>query len=67
MTKNVTVAIPADVHRQARIWAARHNTSLSSIVGYFLCNIDSFVQARRKVQNEIANSQQREQSQSPKA
>jgi hypothetical protein len=52
MTKNVTVAIPATVHRKARIWAARHNTSLSAIVTYFLGNIDAFIQAREQQQAE---------------
>jgi len=42
MTKNVTIAIPASVHRKARVWAASHNTSLSAIVGYLLEHLDVF-------------------------
>jgi hypothetical protein len=63
MTKNVTVAIPATVHRKARVWAARHNTSLSAIVAYFLGNIDSFIEARAKHQAE--NPSQPEGNQTP--
>jgi len=46
--RNVTVAIPATTHRQARIWAFCHNTSLSAIVAYLLQNLDVVVTARRQ-------------------
>ena len=48
MTKNVTVAIPLDVYRNARIWAANQDTSLSAIVSYLLGNLDVLVRIRRQ-------------------
>lgn len=48
MTKNVTVAISASVHRKARVWAASHNTSLSAIVGYLLEHLDVFARISRQ-------------------
>ncbi len=35
--KTVNLSIPEDVWRQARIEAARHNTSLSGLVRTYLC------------------------------
>ncbi len=35
-TKNVTVAIPERSYYEARIHAARHNMSLSAMVGFLL-------------------------------
>ncbi len=34
--RNVTVAIPDEAYRRARIWAAEHDTSLSAVVRYLL-------------------------------
>ncbi len=34
--KNITVAIADDVYREARIRAAKHNTSVSALVAEFL-------------------------------
>ena len=34
--RNITVTIPDDVYRRARIWAAEHDTSLSAVVKYLL-------------------------------
>jgi hypothetical protein len=33
---NITVTIPADVYRSARIWAAERDTSVSAVVKYLL-------------------------------
>ena len=46
--KNVTVAIPATTHREARTWAFCHNTSLSAVVAYLLQDLDTAVTARRQ-------------------
>jgi plasmid stability protein len=34
--KNVTVALPEDVARWARVWAAKHDVSLSQMLADFL-------------------------------
>ena len=34
--KNVTIVLPEDVARWARIWAARHDTSVSRMLGEIL-------------------------------
>jgi hypothetical protein len=34
--RNITVAIPDDVHLRARVWAAQRDTSLSAVVRYLL-------------------------------
>jgi hypothetical protein len=34
--RNITVTIPDDAYRRARIWAAEHDTSLSAVVKYLL-------------------------------
>ncbi len=34
--KNITVTVPIDTYYRARIWAAKHMTSVSCIVGKML-------------------------------
>ncbi len=34
--KNVTVSLPSDVARWARVWAAEHDTSVSRMLGNLL-------------------------------
>jgi hypothetical protein len=34
--RNITVAVPDDVYRRARLWAAEHDTSVSAVVAYLL-------------------------------
>jgi hypothetical protein len=34
--KNITVSVPDQVYRQARVWAARRDTSISAVVKYLL-------------------------------
>jgi predicted CopG family antitoxin len=34
--RNITVTIPDDVYRRARIWAAERDTSVSAVVKYLL-------------------------------
>ncbi len=63
MTKNVTVAIPSTVHRKARIWAARHNTSLSAVVAHLLGDLDALVKVRQ--QHDANNPAQHDVSQTP--
>jgi hypothetical protein len=58
--KNITVAVPDDVYRQARIQAAHRGTSVSGLVGEYLRSIGSveleFIrleQEQKRVQGEI--------------
>jgi len=44
--KNITVAVSEDSHRKARVWAARHDTSVSAIVAFLLQNLDAVVTLR---------------------
>lgn len=34
--RNITVTVPDDVYRRARVWAAERDTSLSAVVKYLL-------------------------------
>jgi predicted CopG family antitoxin len=34
--RNITVSIPDDVYRRARVWATERDTSLSAVVKYLL-------------------------------
>jgi predicted CopG family antitoxin len=34
--RNITVTIPDDVYRRARVWAAERDTSVSAVVKYLL-------------------------------
>ena len=38
--KNITIAVPDDVYRRARIRAAEHDTSVSAMVREFLLQVD---------------------------
>jgi len=62
MTKNVTIAIPASVHRKGRVWAASHNTSLSAIVGYLLEHLDVFARISRQHDADAAPRSKRNES-----
>lgn len=37
--KNITVTVADDIYRQARIWAAQRDTSLSAVVAYLLATL----------------------------
>jgi len=34
--RNITVTVPDDVYRRARVWAAERDTSVSAVVKYLL-------------------------------
>ena len=34
--KNITVTVSTEAYRQARIWAAQHDTSISAVVEYLI-------------------------------
>ena len=45
--KNITVTVTDEAYRQARIWAARHDTSLSATVQYLIENLPGLRVANR--------------------
>ena len=53
---NVTVSLPEDVYRRARIRAAEQNTSVSALVRQFLTEIgtaETDFERRRRLQDEV--------------
>jgi hypothetical protein len=57
--KNVTIALPADVYRRARIKAAERDTSLSALVRNYLTAVageDSDFERRKLLQDEVLRS-----------
>lgn len=60
VTKNITVSVPDDVHRRARIRAAEHGVSVSALVREFLVSLadddrefDRLEAQQRRIQEEI--------------
>jgi len=54
--KNITVSVPDDVHRRARIKAAERDTSVSALVREFLIGLgeeESEFERRRRLQAEV--------------
>ena len=45
--KNITVAVPNDVYRQARVWAAERGVSLSKVVATLLEILPTHPRANR--------------------
>lgn len=39
MTKNITIAIDADIYTRARLWAAQRGTSISRVVSFILADL----------------------------
>ena len=56
--KNITISVPDDVYRQARIKAAERDTSVSALVRDFLISLgnDSDYERRERLQEEILAS-----------
>ena len=57
--KNITVSLPDDVYRRARIKAAEHDTSVSALVREFLwrvANDPGDAERRRQLQDEVIAS-----------
>jgi hypothetical protein len=57
--KNVTIALPAEVYRRARIKAAQRDTSLSALVRDYLIGVareDSDFERRKRLQDEVLRS-----------
>jgi hypothetical protein len=45
--KNITVAVSDDAYRQARIWAAKNDTSVSAVVQDLLQNLPGLARVAR--------------------
>lgn len=60
--KNITVSIPDDVYRRARITAAERDTSLSAMVRRFLMTLgqeESDSERRKRLQQEVPSTVRR--------
>jgi len=60
--KNITVSIPDDVHRRARIAAAERDTSLSAMVRTFLMTLgqeESESERLKRLQKEVLSTVRR--------
>jgi plasmid stability protein len=56
IVKNVTISLPDDVYRRARITAAEQDTSLSALVREFLTKLvdtESDLERRKRLQKEV--------------
>ena len=57
--RNVTISLPAEVYRRARIKAAERNTSLSALVRDYLVSVadeESDFARRKQLQDEVLRS-----------
>jgi hypothetical protein len=45
--KNITVSVPDETYRGARVWAARRDTSVSAVVAYLLESLPGIQHARQ--------------------
>ena len=45
--RNITVSVTDHTYRQARVWAAENNTSISAAVEYMLENMRSILKVRK--------------------
>ncbi len=57
--KNITVSLPDDIYRRARIKAAERDTSVSALVREFLSNLgeeESDFERRKRLQAEVLAS-----------
>lgn len=46
--KNITVSVSDQAYREARVWAAERDTSLSRVVQYFISTLPGLKPAARK-------------------
>ncbi len=54
--KNITISVSNTVHRNARVWAARHDTSVSAVVAFLLENLDVVVTTRTRYDESAVKS-----------
>jgi hypothetical protein len=51
MMKNITVSVPDETYRMARIWAATRGTSVSKVVAYILQTLPTHPRANQQFPN----------------
>ena len=56
--RNITVKVPDETYRRARIWAAQHDTSVSAVVNYLLETLPSLKRAFHAFPASTANPAQ---------
>jgi hypothetical protein len=49
--KNITITIPDETYRQARVWAAERATSVSRVVAYILQTLPGHPRANKQFPN----------------
>lgn len=57
--KNITVSLPDEIYRRARVQAAERDTSVSALVKAFLMSLgedESDFEHRKRLQNEVIGS-----------
>jgi hypothetical protein len=54
--RNITVAVSVDSYRQARIWAAKNDTSVSAVVQDLLLNLPGRARVERSFTARVPNS-----------
>lgn len=47
MSRKITVAVPDKIYHQARVWAAKRDTSISAVVAYLLDTLPGIQHADR--------------------
>ena len=54
-TRNITVCVSESTYHQARVWAARHRTSISAAVQFLLENLSDVSRAIHYLREEDPN------------
>ena len=47
MKRNVSISLPEDTYRRARMWAAKRDTTVTAVVRYLIENLPGFPIARK--------------------
>lgn len=58
-TRNITVSVSKQTYSSARVWAARHNTSVSGIVEFLLDHLPAVVQTIHELQKKYYDFESR--------
>jgi hypothetical protein len=58
-TKNITIAVSNGTYRKARVWTAKHNTSVSAMVEYLLDYLPAVVQAIHELRKQYPDFETR--------
>lgn len=58
-TRNITVSVSKKTYSSARVWAARHNTSISGIVEFLLDHLPAVAQTVHELQKKYYDFESR--------